>query len=73
MSCLVNIIASLESAPIDFREFTAPIVVLMSSSSRIDGPRRKGLPKRQPWSNGQQGEIQSVWQAADHLLDQIAG
>lgn len=53
MSCLINIIASLESAPVDFREFAEPIVVLMSSC-RIDGLRRRGLTKQQPWSNRQQ-------------------
>ena len=45
----------------------------MSSSSRIDGPGRKELPKQQPWSNGDQVGVQSVWQVADYLLDQNAG
>lgn len=52
MLCLVNIRASLESAPVDFREFAEPVVVLKWSSSRINGPGRRGLPKQQTWSNG---------------------
>ena len=50
-----------------------PVVVLMRSSSRIDGPGRRGLPKQQSWSNEHRDGVQSFRLAADNILDEIAG